>query len=146
MSEPIWQSVGIPILTAVIAGPVGYYFAIRQTKLDQRISFKKQMAVLIAELQDTEDDGVAHYASSRGTVLSECARIEADIPRRKRSDFKSARIAYCDFEKQEYAAGVQSLMSKVVPGHPDYPPPPKEPKSRKQKMIDALQALANCAK
>lgn len=142
-------SVIVSLVSGGLAGAfVGHWLVVWREKACRRLAFRNILAVLIAELQDTAEDGVSHYASSRRTVLVECAKIEADIGQSKRSDFKCARREYCGLEQSEQKREKQAFMHQVAQSADlaaNYPPPAGDSRTVKQKMIAALQKLKDCA-
>ena len=97
----------VSCISGGLAGTIiGHFFTIRRERDGRRIAFRNTIAVLLADLNDTEDERAFH-SSSRRSVLVECAKIGNDISCCRLERFKTARAAYCDVYQQDADLGMQ---------------------------------------
>lgn len=135
----------ISSVATIVGVALGFCLAPLTERRVRRRRFHDQIVELLVELENTKDDGEAFYTSYRHIVLVECAKVKNDILCCKQSRFNTACTTYRDLAKNEAKRGVQDMVAINYPS-PEHPPSPKDGRSVKQKIIDVLQELIDCAK
>lgn len=135
----------ISSVATVVGVTLGFCLAPLTERRVRRRRFRDQIIELIVELEDTNDDGKTFYTSYRRIVLVECAKIKSDILCCKQSRFNAACTTYRDLPKHENEREGKEFVAINYPSIQENSPSPKDSRSLKQKIIDALQELIDCA-
>lgn len=155
MRDKLWD-VFFTILGGVITGLIAVWINDRQTrKHDIAIrlrGFRDDVSEVVALLQKIADDDAGKFnVNTRDEILVVCARIAEDISNKNKNRFACACADYCEIQERDEKSAAKFILFL-------YRNPPlnlREPipnpfrddqRPRKERMLDALNTLKDCAK
>ena len=151
----LWD-VFFTVLGGVITGLIAVWINERQTRkydIANRLrNFREEISGIIARLQKIADaDAKQFNADTRDQVLVLCARIADDIPATNTDQFACAGTDYCDIQERDEKSAAKFILYlfRNPPANPREPmqnPFREDSRPQKERMLDALKKLKDCAK
>jgi hypothetical protein len=163
MSERAWGFI-LTVCGGIISGAVGLgavwlgdYLTRKREKdssrADRLRKFREDISEIIALLDRVEEkDSFKFNTSTHDQVLTLYARAADDVTNANIGKFASAIANYCDIQEndQKSAAKYIAYINRNPPLNPRAPPMPNQfrddKRPRKERMLDALNRLKECAK
>jgi hypothetical protein len=135
-------------LVGVLAGAfLGNWLTISRTRDERRLTYHNEIAVLLSDLDDTDEyDVEAFYESCRAIVLTSCAKIKSDIERGSLNRFNIAVADFRQFGKRHKAESIKRLTDRVINGPQQPTGKAPEPRDLKRDLTSYLSAMMECAK
>jgi hypothetical protein len=147
MSDPLWQRFALAVIPTVISGYAGYRYGLCQAKKLRLHKFISEIDVVLAKIDrcHSESELKSVREETATIVCEQYARVRQDIRDRDGPRFESAARDYyemAEYEDGRLARGLSSVLFSRAAGNPPLP----TPHDRRQRMVQALQTLKDCAK